>query len=65
MYEKGSKQQILPCAGGFMGGEHQQQRDEKSWHLLEEPGQWSWDHLRLRCGLHVAPVGELYLPVMD
>lgn len=65
MYDKGPKQQIFPCAGGFVGGEHQQQRGEKSWQLLEEPGQWSWDHLVQRCGLHVAPIEELCLPVMD
>lgn len=65
MHDKGPKQQILPCAGGFVGGEHQQQREEKSRHLLEEPGQWSWDHLRLRCGLHVTPVRELNCPMID
>lgn len=65
MCDEGPKQQILPRAGGLVGGEHQQQRGEKCRHLLEEPGQRGRDHLGQSRGLHVAPVGELRLPVID
>lgn len=65
MCDEGPEQQSLPCAGGLVGGEHQQERDEERRHLLEEPGQWRWDRPEQRRGPHVAPVGELRLPVME
>lgn len=60
---KGLQQQMFPHSGGFVHQEHQQQRDQESRNLLEEPGRSCRYFSAWTRGRHVSSVGALSLPV--